>query len=212
MSDEKARFGDFKLAQISSAAENSIPINTVKSKLSVWMQFSQFCRNRNYILEQNTSLNKLNEILADWAFNMRKTNGDDYKESVIKTMWNNTTKQVQEYYFKKWNIIFDPFKDIIFESSRKARDAKRRILQGIIEKRRESSAPFSHDDYMKILNFWKEDNPEGLQRKFYHIAAVELAWRGGEASNCLISHFKKEKYNDGSFTGRHYSFCCYLFF
>jgi hypothetical protein len=34
------------------------------------------------------------------------------------------------------------------------------------------------------------------------IASVEHAWRGGEASNCLLHYFRKETENDGTMTGR----------
>jgi hypothetical protein len=32
-----------------------------------------------------------------------------------------------------------------------------------------------------MAKLWNEDEPTGVQRNFFHIAAFELAWRGGEA-------------------------------
>jgi hypothetical protein len=49
---------------------------------------------------------------------------------------------------------------------------------------------------------WNEEEPEGLQKIFYHVAAFELTWRGGEATYCKIFYFKEEKSNDGKITGR----------
>lgn len=53
-----------------------------------------------------------------------------------------------------------------------------------------------------MMNLWDENTPNGLQKKFFHIAAFELAWRGGEAAQCKIHYFKTEKNNDGTSTGR----------
>ena len=54
----------------------------------------------------------------------------------------------------------------------------------------------------QIIQSWDENTPNGLQRKLYHIIAVELAWRGGEACRCLIHYFKEEINNKGTSTGR----------
>ncbi|XP_045479416.1 uncharacterized protein LOC123684273 [Harmonia axyridis] len=133
---------------------------------------------------------------------MKKENGENYKELVVKTMWNTVAKKMQEMYFVKWKIIFDPFKDIIFKSSREARNAKRRNLQTCANKRKCSSASLKLDEYYAMVSLWDENTPAGLQRKFYHIASVELAWRGGEAVNCKVHYFKEEVDNSGIKTGR----------
>lgn len=49
---------------------------------------------------------------------MRKKNGDHYKENVVKTMWNITTKLIQEKYIKYGREIY-PFYS----------DSKRKLLQ-----------------------------------------------------------------------------------
>lgn len=125
-----ARFGNVSLSDINEIAENSTPVNTIKSRKSIWQQFQQFCNQKGYsLMEERCTNNVLNDALKDWAFNMKKANGEDYKESVIKVMWNNTAKQLQDIYFSKFGTKIDPFKDIEFASSRKARDSMRRKLK-----------------------------------------------------------------------------------
>jgi hypothetical protein len=63
---------------------------------------------------------------------------------------------------------------------------------------------FYIDCRKNIISLWDEDTPVGLQRKFYHIASVVLAWRGGEAFKCLTCHLKQEINNDGSLTSLFY--------
>uniref|UniRef100_A0A1Y1LQA7 Uncharacterized protein n=1 Tax=Photinus pyralis TaxID=7054 RepID=A0A1Y1LQA7_PHOPY len=133
---------------------------------------------------------------------MKKTDGTDYKESVVKTLWNITAKLLQKKYLEEFNRKIDAFKDIIFEDTRKARSAKRKLLQAIPEKRKVSSAALTRVEISKIVESFDETTPDGLQKKFYQIAAVELAWRGNGAAFCLLDYFKKEVNNVGVFTGR----------
>lgn len=119
-----------------------------------------------------------------------------------KTIWNTVAKLVQEKYFNEYGRSFDPFKDIIFDAARKARDTKRKQLQTVPENRKRSSSALTIEEHHAMCNQWDEDTPKGLQRKFFHIAAVELAWRGGEAAACVVDYFKEELDNSGSFTGR----------
>ncbi|KAJ3661198.1 hypothetical protein Zmor_005606 [Zophobas morio] len=118
---------------------------------------------------------KLAFILKDWGYNMKKVDGNDYKEAVIKTMWN---------------------------GSRNARDAKRRNLQIQPEKRKTSSSILTLEEYNKILKIYNEDTPDGLQKMFFYVAGLELAWRGCEGVNVTIKHFKEESDNCGLPTGR----------
>ena len=78
----------------------------------------------------------------------------------------------------------DSFKSVIFDRARKARNAKRKSLQNIPQTRKKSATA--------LIN--------GLQKKFYHIALVELAWRG-EACSSLIDFFRDEINNYGWSTG-----------
>lgn len=196
------RFGNISEESIKENIINSVPINTKNNKSCIWRQFMTFCESRNYVLERGTTVCKISNILLDWAYNMRKINGENYKEYVVKTMWNSTAKMLQEKYFQEFNIKFDPFTDIIFKEARDARNAKRKELQSIPEKRKISSTAVNKAQIIKMAKLWDENEPEGLQKKFFHIASYELAWRGGEAASCMVYYFKEEKAIDGMFTDR----------
>lgn len=196
------RFGAESLANIDTEVKAIVPKNTKRSKSSVWSQFLVFCEEKDYTLDELTSKDKLAEILKDWGFNMKRKNGEDYKEAVVKLMWNSTAKQIQEMYFNQYKVKFDPFVDIEFSSARAARDAKRRKLQADPKKRKLSSAALTNEEISKMVEIWDENTPTGLQRKFFLIAGYELAWRGGEASKCRIHYFSEEKSNKGVSTGR----------
>lgn len=197
-----SRFGNASALEIEKNIEELTPINTRNSKKSIWKQFEEFYMQRGYVLEKSTSIEKLAVILKDWASNMRKKDGSYYKESVVKTMWNVTAKLLQEKYSCTFGIVMDPFADIRFKSARNARDAVRRKLQVEPEKRKTSSTAFSHDEFLKILKLYDENTPDGLQKKFFHVLSYELAFRGGEACNCLTDFFEEEHLHDGSGTNR----------
>lgn len=197
-----ARFSNISTELIDKIIENSKPTNTVKTESFVSRQFEKFCDDRSYQLTENTSNEELCNILKDWAINMRKADGTDYKEGVVKTIWNLTAKRVQQKYFKEFNRTIDPFKDIVFRTAVLAKNAKRKQLQAIPSKRKSSSIALNIEDIEKILNALDENTPSGLQRKFYHIAAIELAWRGGEAVSALLDYFVEETDNYGKKTGR----------
>uniref|UniRef100_A0A6P7G1I6 Uncharacterized protein LOC114333242 n=1 Tax=Diabrotica virgifera virgifera TaxID=50390 RepID=A0A6P7G1I6_DIAVI len=133
---------------------------------------------------------------------MRRKDGTEFKEATVKTMWNLTSKLLQEKYYKEMKVIIDPFKSVVFQQARAARDSIRRKLQSDPCKRKQSSEALSVVEITKMITLWNEDTPEGLQRKFYHIIAVELAWRGGEVAACLTDFFRIETNNDGSVTNR----------
>ncbi|KAF5308009.1 hypothetical protein FQR65_LT06577 [Abscondita terminalis] len=79
-------------------------------------------------------------------------------------------------------------------SRRNARNSKRRELQMLPDKTKVSASP--------MIEAWDENTPEGLQIKFFLIAAVKLAWRGNEGASCLTHYFQKETGNDDTSTGR----------
>lgn len=197
-----SRFGKDSINDIDKMVENITPNNTKKSKESVWAQFTSFCEERNYNLTVPSSKEELALILKDWAGNMKRKNGDDYKESVVKVMWNSTAKQLQEKYYHSFNIKVDPFADVEFACARQARDAKRRVLQANPNKRKMSSIALDNEELSKIVGIWNEDTPDGLQRKLFHVISYELAWRGGEGSSCLIYNFNEERDHNGLLTGR----------
>jgi hypothetical protein len=218
------RFGNFSSTEITTRVQRTVPKNTVNTQSSIWKQFTEFCKARKYQLVATTSTEELANILKDWAFNMKKVrrtivakqtqekyiysyfvnqvNGDDYKECVVKTLWNTVAKLLQEKYYNEFHIKIDPFNDIHFKGARDARNAKRRILQEEFDKRKCSAKAVTRYEVFTMARQWSEEEPEGLQKRFYHVAAFELAWRGGEATYCKIFYFKEEKSNDGTITGR----------
>lgn len=196
------RFGSNSFNQIEEAVRKTTPQNTVRSKKSAWEQFSQFLLERKYKLERDTSPEDLSKILEDYGYNMKKKNGEDYKESSIKSLWNTTAQMVQDKYYKEFDRKIDPFQDIIFKSARLARDAKRRQLQAAPEKRKASSKAFTLEQLLKMAECYEENNPDGLQKIFFHICSFELAWRGNEAANCKMHYFQKELDLKGDFSGR----------
>jgi len=80
-----SRFGTEDSENIKVKVANLTPLNTKRSKCSVWKQFLDFCKERSYNIEDPTiSVTTLASILEDYSFNMKKKNLEDYKESVVK--------------------------------------------------------------------------------------------------------------------------------
>lgn len=69
---------------------------------------------RKDCFNETATLQHLNNILKDYTFNIKKVDGNDYKKEVITTMWNITAKKLQQFYFENYNIVFDPFKNLVF--------------------------------------------------------------------------------------------------
>lgn len=202
VSEEKNRFGIQSITEIKKAVSENIPPNTRISKTSIWRQFSQFLLIRDYKLEKHTPAEELAKIMEDYAYNMKKLNGEDYKESSIKSIWNTTAQMLQEKYYQEFNIKIDPFTDIVFKSARLAKDLKRKQLQGKQEKRKESSKALTTQELLYMIKIHDEDTPDGLQKKIFHLFSFELAWRGNEAVNCKVHYFQQELDLKGEFTGR----------
>ncbi|KAJ8915443.1 hypothetical protein NQ315_003204 [Exocentrus adspersus] len=198
-----SRFGIENEDVIREEVQHLIPNNTKKSQESIWKQFMEFCDEKSYnIDDKDISTLQLAHVLEDFAFNMKKRNGEDYKECVVKVMFNSTAKQLQKMFFEKYNRKFDPFSDVEFMKARAARDAKRRKLQKDPSKRKLSASALSNEEYGKIIQTFDEDTPDGLQRMFFFVASHELAWRGGEGCEARICYFLEEKDNMGNYTGR----------
>lgn len=181
-----SRFGEFSEDAIDVNIEKTIPPNTKKSRSFVWKQFIEFCVVRNNKLERETSVHEIAKVLKDWGYNMRKNNGDEYKESTIKVMWNLTAKMVMEEYFEKYGIKIDPFEDQEFKAARYAKNAKRKELQKHEDKRKVSSIALKYNEMKMLIDNCNECTPEGLQKKLFFIFSYELAWRGGEGSKTLL--------------------------
>ncbi|CAH1108456.1 unnamed protein product [Psylliodes chrysocephalus] len=124
---------------------------------------------------------------------MKKEDGSDYKEYSLKCMWNATAKTLPEIYLKQFNIKIDRFQGIEFKSARDARNAKRRELQKFSEKRKQSSTALSLKHIHDIIDKLDEQTPDSLQKIFYYLASVELAWRGGEYFKFETSEDVKEQ-------------------
>lgn len=60
--------------------------------MSIWRQFRLFCEERKYERVEETSTKKLASVLCNWAFNMKKNNGEDSRESAVKTIRNTSAK------------------------------------------------------------------------------------------------------------------------
>lgn len=197
-----SRFGTFSLENIDTSSKNIKPLNTVRSETYIWRQFMEFCDVRKYTLVEGHTEEDLANILQDWAYNMRKKNGTEYKEAVVKTIWNVSAKLLEKYYFEQYNRTINPFVGNIFSKARVAKNTKRKELQRLPEKQKQSAAALTIPEIETIARSYNEDTSEGLQKKFFQIVAAELAWRGNEASSCMVEYFQEETNNDGSCTGR----------
>lgn len=179
-----------------------IPFNTIKSRSSIWTAFRKFCQQRKYTWNENTSTEEVSKILADYALNMRRIDGSDYKANVVKTIWNTTARMLQDMFYDQYNIKFDPFRDVEFRKARDARDIKRQQLKSIADKSRINTVYLNAIEWKKLFCQWDENTPSGLQKKFFHMAWYLLGWKIYQASSCLIHFFVEELDFTGTFTGR----------
>jgi hypothetical protein len=115
---------------------------------------------------------------------MTRSDGEEYKEGVVKTLWNTVAKILQQKYNEEFNIIFDPFKDNTFECARTDRHAKRKQLQKCPEKRKISASSLPEQEIDKMSAIWDETTPDGLQRKFFHVEL--LNWCGEEEKHVTV--------------------------
>lgn len=196
------RFGAFSLNDISENIGKSVSDNTKRSKAYIWGQFTAFCSERNYQFDGETTDIYLANILKDWAYNMRKMDGQDYKESTVKTVWNTTSKILMEKFYNEYGRKINPFDDVTYKEAREARNAKRKELQTIPEKRKQSSTSLCYNEFKKLVDTCDENTPDGLIKKVFYVFSYELAWRGGEATKCMHNFFKPEIDNIGNKTGR----------
>ena len=68
--------------------------------------------------------------------------------------------------------------------------------------RMNSSAALTKSEIVEIFNLFDENTPDGLLKKFFHIAAQELTWRGEEGTQYLVSFFNVKFDHKGAKTGR----------
>ena len=170
--------------------KKTTPKNTIKSNNSVWKQFMEFYS--KYTFGRDTSASELASILKCWAFNMRKRQGEEYKEHTVKVFWNVKAKLLMKKYFNEYNIKINTFPQIEFKVTRDARDTKRKELQDMDGKRKESANFLTYNKFEKLIKTCDEQTPEGLQKKVFFLLSYELAWRGGEGARREV---EKSRYN-----------------
>ena len=83
-------------------------------------------------------------------------------------------KLIQEKYFKEHDRNINLFTNLEFSSTRATRDAKRKQLQKILEKRKISATALEADDRQNIIDLCDDTTPAELQIKFFLIVSVEL--------------------------------------
>lgn len=54
------------------------------------------------------------------------------------------------------------------------------------KKKKNCSLALTKSGIIKMALIWEENSPIGLFKRFFHIAAYELVWLGGEAANCKV--------------------------
>lgn len=152
-------FGDKCFIEIEEEIVKNVPLKSQESTFGSNLWTLRYRSN-------STSMKILQTKIwqQSWAFNMRKIDGTEYKESALKIIWNLTAKLLQEKYFVEYKRSIDPFKEICFQSARKARDTKRKALQAIPEQRKRSSVALTLDEVNKMVTTWDENTPVGLQR------------------------------------------------
>lgn len=61
----------------------------------VWKQYEKNLPERKYQFYEYASVARLGFMLKNWGFTERKSNGTNYKECVMKTIWNTSAKLLQ---------------------------------------------------------------------------------------------------------------------
>lgn len=98
--NNNSRWGQHKKADIRTAIEGLISRNTVNGRKSRQRAFKNFCNSRKFKVDRDTSVTELADILEDYAFNMRRQDGEEYKEGTVKSLWNATAKYLRDLFFE----------------------------------------------------------------------------------------------------------------
>ena len=182
---------------------NAVNPKTKASHESTWRTWERFLHDRELTCDLKTVGDaELCELLKRFALNIKKQNGDEYKELTLKVIFNTLAKLLQDKVWELQGRKISVFEDPNFKLARTARGAKRKELQNDPTKRRESAQPFSAEEARETTEIYSDDNPDGLNRKFFQFAAKILAWRGNEGANCRVEFFKFVESNKGKNTGR----------
>jgi hypothetical protein len=175
--------------------------NTRTSKESQWRQFERFLEDEKKVFDPSQGDEDINYLLKRFAFNMRKVDGDDYKDDSLKSAWNSVAKQIMEKVYKATGRNINIFKDPVFQEARDSKFVKRRELQKNPLKRKVSATPLTATESRSMISLWGTETPEGLNRTVFHLGGFVLAGRGNDQSSWRLEHFEKQLDNRGEFTG-----------
>jgi hypothetical protein len=199
------RFGTRSAEEVNSfVKEFGENPNTQRGIEQVQRLFQDFCKEKSIDYEPSTITDdEINSLLQNFIVNVRRKDGTDYKERVIKGLFNSLASNIIMKDVKRdQNRVISIFTDPSFEGARKARSAKRKELQKDPTRRTVNAAAIPQDDKMKMMQLYTDDTPDGLNRRYYQYASFIFQWRGGEGANSSIYHYKEEKDLRGVPTGR----------
>mmetsp|Transcript_12627 Transcript_12627/g.16962 ORF Transcript_12627/g.16962 Transcript_12627/m.16962 type:complete len:240 (+) Transcript_12627:85-804(+) len=161
-----------------------------------WRTFEHFLNSSSppLVFDPKTATDKeINSLLKKFAFNVRKENGDDYKDMSLKNIWNNIAKQIEEKIFASQQREIDIFEGLPFLEARNARGAKRSVLQKDPTKRVVHATPVSSNE-AKAMLVLGEQTP--LRVSIAHYFTWEPL-RGGDAFFWFLTDFTWETSNKG---------------
>jgi hypothetical protein len=193
--------------QIEKELQGRTPANTRKTREFCWRKFVQFLKEAvsdptPMDFDENKWTDKeINQAMKRFAFNMRKANGDNYKDESIKSIWNSVAKQIMSRVFNATGRSIDIFKDQAFQEARDSKFVKRRAIQKDVLKRKISATPLTSDESVAMMKVWGIDTPNGMNRTLFHLGGFALANRGGDQSSWHLQDFQKEFDNKGQPTG-----------
>lgn len=95
------RFGSADSQEIDSAIETLVPEGTKRAKEHLDRVFQRFLLAKNIQYDLSTMTDEvICSLLKNFAFNVQKKDGNDYKDKVLKGMWNGLAKKITEDIWK----------------------------------------------------------------------------------------------------------------
>jgi hypothetical protein len=180
------------------------PPNTVNTKRSHWKVFSRFLAQEKppLVLDLKTATDQtLNLFLKRFVFNVRKLDGENFKDESLKAIFNSVAAQLNDKIFECQNRKINIFEDAAFKEARDGKTVKRRDLQKDPLKRKVSASALTAGEAEAMINCWGIDTPEGLNRTIFHLGGFVLANRGNDQASWFLEDFEKELDNKGKETG-----------
>jgi hypothetical protein len=187
--------------EINKRLEDRTPLNTRNSRVTAWKRFTTFLEETGEVFDDKWTDDQINQALKRFAFNIRKYNGEDYKDESLKSNWNCVAKQIMNQVYKGTGRNINIFKDPAFQEARDSKFMKRQELQKDPTKRKVSATPLTAEESQEIISVWGIDTPEGLNRTLFHLGGFALANRGNDQSSWRLENFEKEVDNKGQLTG-----------